>query len=74
MQMHVVRHTAYDVLLGRPFDVLMACPVVNIPNGRQTITVHCPNSKRALTIPTYARSESPSLSRSYPQGFVSSMI
>ncbi len=74
MQMHVVRHAAYGVLLGRPFDVLMSCTVVNSPDGRQTITVRCPNSKCALTIPTYVRGELPSLSRSYPQGFASSMI
>ncbi len=48
MQMHIVQHAAYDVLLGRPFDVLMSCTVVNSPDGRQTITVRCPNSKHAL--------------------------
>ncbi len=74
MQMHVVRHAAYNVLLGRPFDVLMSCTVVNSPDWRQTITVHCPDSKHVLTIPTYVRGESPSLSCSYPQGFVSLMI
>ncbi len=74
MQMHVVQHVAYDVLLGRPFDKLMSCTVVNSPNGRQTITMRCPNSKHVLTIPTYACSESPSLLRSYPQGFASLMI
>ncbi len=72
--MHVVRHAAYDILLGRPFDVLMSCTVVNCPDGRQTITVCCPNSKRALTILTYTRGESPSLSRSYPQGFANLII
>ncbi len=71
MQMHVVRHAAYNVLLGGPFDMLMSCTVVNSPDGRQTITVHCPNSKRALTILTYACGESPSLLHSYPQGFAS---
>ncbi len=74
MQMHVVQHAAYGVLLGRPFDVLMSCTVINSPDGKQTITVCCPNSKCALTILTYVRNELPSLSRSFPQGFASSMI
>ena len=74
LQMHVVRNAAYDVLLGRPFDVLVSGTVVNKPDGRQTITVRCPNSRRELTLPTYARGEGPKQSQTSRAGFRTSMI
>ena len=39
LQLHVVPKTAYKVLLGRPFDVLMATTIHNKRNGEQLITV-----------------------------------
>ena len=74
LQMHVVRNASYDVLLGRPFDVLVSGTVVNKPDGRQTITVRCPNSRRELTLPTYARGEGPKQSQTSRAGFRTSMI
>ena len=74
LQMHVVRNASYDVLLGRPFAVLVSGTVVNKPDGRQTITVRCPNSRRELTLPTYARGEGPKQSQTSRAGFRTSMI
>ena len=55
MQAHVIRSPAYDILLGRPFDVLTQSVVRNFSNADQTITVHDPNTRRTVTIPTSAR-------------------
>ena len=59
VQLHVVPKTAYKVLLGRPFDVLMATTIHNKRSGEQLITVHDPNTDRALTIPTFPRGKPP---------------
>jgi hypothetical protein len=55
MQVHVIRAPAYDVLIGRPFDLLVASTVQNYHNGDQTITIHDPNSGRVVTVPTVPR-------------------
>lgn len=55
LQVHVIREAAYDILLGRPFDVLTESVVRNYRNEDQTITLHCPNSGIVSTIPTIAR-------------------
>ena len=55
MQMHVVRNAAYDVLLGRPFDVLMKSVVENFANGRQLLTVVDPSTTKKVTIEMYTR-------------------
>ena len=55
LQVHVVRSPAYDILLGRPFDVLTESGVKNYKNKDQVITITDPNSKRVLTIPTSRR-------------------
>ncbi|KAI0360101.1 hypothetical protein OH77DRAFT_1394496 [Trametes cingulata] len=59
MQAHVVRNASYDVLLGRPFDVLTQSTVKNYSNEDQTITIRCPNSEMVATIPTIRRSGVP---------------
>jgi hypothetical protein len=56
MQVHIIRAPAYDVLLGRPFDVLTCSTIQNFANEDQTITISDPNSGRVVTIPTIARS------------------
>jgi hypothetical protein len=56
MQFHIVRDPAYDILLGRPFDVLTESVVRNYRNEAQTITIRDPNSTRTTTIPSIARS------------------
>ncbi|EED81133.1 predicted protein [Postia placenta Mad-698-R] len=43
---------AYDILLGRPFDVLTQSVVKNFADENQTITILCPNTGETVTIPT----------------------
>jgi hypothetical protein len=56
LQVHIVRNPAYDVLLGRPFDVLTQSIVRNFANEDQTITICDPNSGKLATVPTVPRS------------------
>jgi hypothetical protein len=55
LQVHVIRQAAYDILLGRPFDVVASSVVRNFENEDQTITLHCPNTGRSITVPTLPR-------------------
>jgi hypothetical protein len=55
LQIHIIREPAYDILLGRPFDVLTESVVKNFANSDQTITIRDPNSGRRATIPTVPR-------------------
>jgi hypothetical protein len=52
MQIHVIHSPAYDILLGRPFDILTESIVCNFANEDQTITIHNPNSGQCATVPT----------------------
>ncbi|KAF8219639.1 hypothetical protein L208DRAFT_1062899, partial [Tricholoma matsutake] len=51
MQIHIIWDPAYNILLGRPFDVLMESVIRNYQNKAQTITICDPNSTRTATIP-----------------------
>ena len=53
VQFHIVRNPAYNVLLGRPFDILVESIVRNYSNEDQTITIHDLNSGRIVTVPTF---------------------
>jgi hypothetical protein len=55
LQVHVLRAPAYDILLGRPFDVLTQSVVRNYTNENQTITIFDPNTGRKATVPTIPR-------------------
>jgi len=55
IQVHIIRSPAYDILLGRPFDILTESVVRNFANEDQTITIFDPNSGRRATVPTSAR-------------------
>jgi aspartyl protease len=55
MQAHVIDSSAYDVLLGRPFDILTKSVIRNFANEDQTITIHDPNTGQRVTVPTIAR-------------------
>ena len=55
LQLHVVDEAPYQVLLGRPFDVLTSSSVQNFADGDQQIIVTCPNTGVKCTIPTYPR-------------------
>lgn len=59
IQLHIIRRPAYDVLLGRPFDVTMSSEVTNQPNGDQVITLKDPNSGKKVTLSTYPRGKPP---------------
>ncbi len=55
MQVHIIRAPAYDVLLGRPFDILTESIVRNHRNEDQTITITDPNTGQVVTVPTLPR-------------------
>ena len=55
VQVHVIRDAAYDVLLGRPFDVFTKSIITTISEDQVTITIHCPNTHRSAVIPTFER-------------------
>jgi hypothetical protein len=71
LQIHIIRSPAYNILLGRPFDVLTELTVKNFPNEDQTITIVDPNTKCSITIPTLPRTP-PRHRRHGCQGFHSS--
>ena len=55
LQVHIIDQPAYQVLLGRPFNVLTESLIQNHKNGSQSITIRDPNTERRLTLPTHAR-------------------
>ena len=55
VQAHVVKSPAYDVLLGRPFDVLTESVICNYRNEDQMITIKDVNMGKSLTIQTVPR-------------------
>jgi hypothetical protein len=52
LQIHVIRLPAYNILLGRPFNVLTESTINNFANEDQTMTIVDPNSKRSVAILT----------------------
>ena len=56
-QIHVICDSAYNILLGQPFEVLMESVVRNFKNELedQMITVHDPNSNWISTVPMLPR-------------------
>lgn len=55
LQFHVIPSPAYDILLGRPFDILLQSVVESFGDGTQTITLKDPNSGAMTTVPTVPR-------------------
>ena len=55
LQVHVLRAPAYDILLGRPFDVLTQSVVRNFSDENQTVTILDPNTGCKATVPTIQR-------------------
>ena len=53
IQFHIVWNLAYNVLLGRPFNILVESIVWNYSNEDQTVTIHNPNSRRITMVPTF---------------------
>jgi hypothetical protein len=54
LQVHIIREPAYDILLGRPFDVLTDS-VVRTKDEQTTVTIKDPNSDRVATVATIPR-------------------
>lgn len=57
LQVHIIRGAAYDVLLGRPFDVLTTSQIQNNADGTQMLTLKDPNSGRRCMMPSHPRSK-----------------
>jgi hypothetical protein len=56
LQVHVIRQPAYDILLGRPFDVLLTTSTQNYSNDTAIITLRDPNNQdRLVALPTQRR-------------------
>lgn len=55
LQVHILRCAPYEVLLGRPFDILTESVVNNAKDGSQTVTMTDPYGGARVTIPTFAR-------------------
>jgi gag-polyprotein putative aspartyl protease len=55
LQVHIIDQPAYQVLLGRPFDVLTESLLKNFKDGKQSITICDPSTDRRITLPTHAR-------------------
>ena len=66
LQFHIVRNPAYDILLGRPFDVLVESIIRNFENESQTVTIHDPNTGKTATVLTFARGMHPRTCRPSP--------
>ena len=61
MQVHIIGSPAYDILLGRPFDILTESIVRNFANEDQTVTISDPNTGQKYTVPTFPRGRLPSV-------------
>jgi hypothetical protein len=59
LQVHIVNKAPYEVLLGRPFDVVGRTTVENDADGDQVLTVKEPSTGRKLTFPTFERGKAP---------------
>ena len=55
LQVHILWSPAYNILLGRPFDILTQSVIRNFRNEHQTITIKDPNTGRSATVPTVER-------------------
>ena len=54
LQVHILCSPAYNILLGRPFDILTQSVVCNYCKENQTITICNPNTTKSVTVPTIA--------------------
>jgi hypothetical protein len=55
LQVHIINGPAYDILLGRPFEVLTESGVQNNQDGSQILTLRDPNTGKRCSMPTQAR-------------------
>jgi hypothetical protein len=55
LQLHVQKSAPFEVLIGRPFDVLTESVIKNHSNGNQEVTITDPNTGNKCTMGTYVR-------------------
>jgi hypothetical protein len=55
LQIHILRAAPYDVLLGRPFEILAETIVASKRNGDVNVTLSDPFTGKTSTLPTYPR-------------------
>ena len=59
LQVHIIRDPAYEVLLGRPFDVVSSINTSVLRDGGVVATITDPSNGKRLTLPTYKRGQMP---------------
>ena len=59
LQVHILKNPAYEVLLGRPFEVLTRLTSETDSSGEQTVTITDPNTNKRTVVPTYNRGTRP---------------
>lgn len=59
LQLHVLEDPAYEVLLGRPFEVVSNLVITNLANGNAVGTLTDNTNGKKLTIPSYRRGQIP---------------
>ena len=59
LQFHIMRNPTYDILLGRPFDVLAESIICNFKNESQTVTIHDLNTGKTATVLTFMHGTHP---------------
>lgn len=56
LQCHITKNPAYDVLLGRPFNILCETVVADLEGEQQNVTIVDPNERmKRRTLPTIPR-------------------
>ncbi len=69
LQVHIICDPAYDVLLGRPFNVLTLSTVYNNTDGGQVIKIKDPNSLQSMMVATFPHGQCHVAQREVEQGF-----
>ena len=67
LQVHVISAAAYEVLLGKPFEILTESNVKTRADGSVELTLTDPNTQRKLVVPTYNRGCGPKIVQREPR-------
>lgn len=59
LQLHILADPAYEVLLGRPFEVVSEISLHSTARGDVIATIEDPGTGKKLTCPTYKRGQMP---------------
>lgn len=59
VQLHILKDPAYEVLLGRPFELVSEISLRSTADGNVVATIEEPATGRKLTCPTYRRGQIP---------------